>query len=386
MAEEEQKEKKPLTREDVLRKIEENVVPAEVLELYREHHGDIPAAGLDLSRAKFEEGVDLSGLDLQLIILKETVLVDANLKGAELQYANLEETVLQYANLEGANLLGANLEGANLFEANLEGAVLAFANLEGAVLVKANLKRANLRGAHLEEANLGDAHLEEANLRDAHLERGTLLGAQLEGADLRDVHLEEANLGGAHLEGANLGGTQFSPETRLENVDWGNFILGEERSRQFGIAAATYRRLKQWYTNAGIYDKAGKFFFREMTVRRKQMAWKPNPIHRAWSKFLSLICGYGERPLRVIGWATSVILGLALVYFAIGIVWQWPALWQSLYFSAVSFTALGYGSWIDNTWIVTSNSWIKGLGAFESFIGVFTIALFLITFVRKMTR
>jgi len=96
---------------------------------------------------------------------------------------------------------------------------------------------------------------------------------------------------------------------------------------------------------------------------------------------LDILCGYGEKPLRVIAWAASVIVGLALVYFVIGSLWEWRAFWNSLYFSTVSFTALGYGSWVE-----ISNDWIKGIGAFESVIGVFTIALFLVTFVRKMTR
>ena len=111
------------------------------------------------------------------------------------------------------------------------------------------------------------------------------------------------------------------------------------------------------------------------------MKWWPQPWHRAWVEFVSFICGYGERPYRVILWAALVVLGLALIYFAIGSTWEWWAFWNSLYFSAVSFTALGYGSWLQAT-----NDWIKGIGAFESFVGVFTIALFLITFTRKMRR
>jgi hypothetical protein len=159
------------------------------------------------------------------------------------------------------------------------------------------------------------------------------------------------------------------------------------------LAEDTYRRLKQWYTTAGIYDIAGEFFSREMTAQRKGIKWWPHPTqrkkinwwlhprHRAWSKFVSLISGYGERPHRVITWAASWILGLATIYFLVNQIWEWPAFWNSLYFSAVSFTALGYGSWLQ-----TTNNWIKEIGAFESFIGVFTIALFLITFTRKMRR
>ncbi len=305
----------PYTREDVLRLIEENGGTAE---------------GLNLSRATFVEAIDLSGLDLHGIILKEAKF----------------PTSFKHEIVEGADLRGTHLE------------------------------KADLTRAHLERAELRETHLEGANLRDAHLE----------GAFLWDTHLEGANLMMVHLQGANLMRTKFSPDVNLEDVDWGNYILDEEQPGFFDSAVASYRHLKTWYTNAGVYDIAGQFFFREMTTNRKAMKWWPNPIHRIWSKFLSLICGYGERPLRVIVWAASVVVGLALIYFIIGSVWELSALWKSLYFSVVSFTALGYGTWVDKTWVDITNDWIRGLGAFESFIGVFTIALFLVTFIRKMTR
>ena len=79
--------------------------------------------------------------------------------------------------------------------------------------------------------------------------------------------------------------------------------------------------------------------------------------------------------------AAAVVAVVAFVYFLVGSVWQWGAFWGSLYFSAVSFTALGYGSWVN----ITSDA-IRGLGAAESFLGVFMMALFLVTFTRKMTR
>lgn len=313
-------EKNPYTREDMLRLIEENGGTAE---------------GLDLSDKHFDNAIDLRELNLKGIILVR-------------------------ANLEDANLMCANLESADLVGANLRGAILGSAHLQRTKVWNANLEGADLRGAHLEGAILMDTNLEEAELGSAHLE----------GADLR----------GARLNGAYWQNVEFTSDTKLDDVDWGNYVLGQESFGDIFILS-TYRRLKAWYTQHGMYDIAGEFFFREMTARRRQMAWWPNPIHRTWSKFISLICGYGEKPLRVVGWAVSVVLGSAFIYFAIDSAREWRFFGDYLYFSAVSFTALGYGSWLQVT-----NNWIKGIGAFESFIGVFSIALFLVTFTRKMTR
>ena len=339
---------KPYTRKDVMRRIKANGGTAE---------------GLNLSGKVFEDGIDLRDLDLTGVILKGAIFWDITRENIDeddptsvLEGAHLEGTALMNAHLEGAHILGSHLEQADLFNAHLEGTLLT--------------------EAHLEEANLTIAHLEGAKMRSAHLERVFWAGAKL------------------------------SSETILDNVNWGNYILWEEIIGLFDIAGETYRQLKMWHSNAGMYEVAGEFFYREMEVKRKAFWWgdfkefslkdslRPfkfkqlvgaifpqKPFHWSWSQLISLISGYGERPLRVIGWAASVIFGLALIYFLIGSVWEWSAFWSSLYYSAVSFTALGYGSWAPQP-----TGWVKGLGAVEAFLGVFMMALFLVTFIRKMTR
>jgi len=315
--------KNPYTREDVLRLIKENGGKAD---------------GLNLSGKVFENGIDLSKLNLSGIILKEVILL---------------------AYIDGKKLTFANLEGTNLWSANLEGAVLRGACLKGAILTY--------------------AHLEEVDLRAANLEGAVLIAAHLEGAELEYAHLEGADLRAAHLEGAYLNGVEFPRDTKLDAVDWGNYVIGQENDGEFNFVLVTYRRLKIWYTEHGIYDVAGKFFYREMEARRKAQSWK-KPHLKLWGWVLRLLCGYGERPERVGISAAVVVLGLALIYFAIGTLTPNTFL-DSLYYSAVSFIALGYGQWAPQP-----TGWAKGMGAAEAVMGVFMMALFLVTFTRKMTR
>jgi uncharacterized protein YjbI with pentapeptide repeats len=420
---------KILTRKDLLKHIE--------------RHGG-KAEGLDLSRREFEENIDLSQLDLSGIMLREASLWYARLEGAKLTGAHLERAVLRGVYLEGADLSGAHLEGADLQGAHLEGVNLSGAHLKKAELLKAHLEKARLPYAHLEGADLEEArldwadlpgaHLKKAYLMNAHLDEADLSGAHLEGAYLEDANLEGAKLSNAHLEGANLQRANLQGATlqqahlkqanlrycdlrgvdtnlinanlegaklyianlfqaNIEGINWGaKYIMGEELESEQEMdkdkkrelikeAASVYRNLKRWNTEQGMYDVAGEFFFREMTARRKALKWWPRPFLRVWSEFVSYICGYGERPLRAIIWAASAIVGFAVIYFLIGATWELGAFGNSTYFSALSFITLGYGSWLE-----ISNAWIKGIGVLESFVGIFTIALFLITFVRKMTR
>jgi hypothetical protein len=311
-----------LTREDVLRLIEEHGGPE----------------GLDLRKANLE-GCMLGELDLH---------------GADLRMANLQRADFSHANLQGTNLSGADLQAADLIGANLQGA-----NLQGAHLLAADLQGAKLLAADLQGANVRAANLQQADLRRANLQ-----GARLCEADLRRTRLWSA-----HLRNADL-----------EDVNWGDYVLGDEIARVFGAGASVYRALKQRHTELGMYDIAGQFFYREMEARRK-LAWEERRLPYALSMhLLRFLYGYGERPERVIAWVAAVILGFAVGHWLFGTVER--GFLDALYYSAVSFTALGYG-----TWAPEPQGWAgRFLGVGEALMGVFMMALFLVTFTRKMTR
>jgi hypothetical protein len=273
----------------------------------------------------------------------------------------------------GLDLSGKYFEkGANLRKINLRGVVLKSAYLE-----EVHFEEDILAGTHLEDAWLADAHLEGTDLEEAHFEGAWLMGAHLEGAYLGSAHLEGANLQFAYLQEAYLEGAEISHETKLEYVAWGNYILGEEIESFF--APETYQRLKMWYTQHGIYDVAGKFFYREKEAERKSLSWK-KPHLKLWSWILRILCGYGEKPERVIISAAAIIFGLAAAYFLWG-TFSSSSFADTLYYSVASFTALGYGQWAPQP-----TGWAKGVGAAEAVLGVSMLALFLVTFTRKMIR
>lgn len=316
----------------------------DVLRLIKKNGGT--AEGLDLSRKVFKEGINLRKLNLAGIILNNAVLWHAHLEGARLWDAHLEEAQLVYA--------------------------------------------------HLEESDMAEAHLQEANFSGAYLERAILFGAHLEGAVLVITKLEGASFAGAHLKGAHLWAAKFSSDTDLGTVDWGDYILAEERElreakgeeREECLAnwaiENIYQRLKLWYTNAGMSDTAAKFYYREREAGRK-VASHWNDRAAGWLSWA--VFGHGERWRRLLFWILGSILLFAFIYFAIGTFL--PNLGElipntclhSLYYSAVSFITLGYGGWVQE-----ATGLVKALGVFEAFIGFFMMTLLLVTFVRKWTR
>ncbi len=243
---------------------------------------------------------------------------------------------------------------------------------DGEFLYKIDLRGLNLHGFILKNANLAGANLQGVDLSFAHLE----------GADLSFAHLEGADLSFAHLEGADLFSAELSPDTKLADVKWENYVLDETKKWRLGPIENPYRRLKIWYTNAGMYDIAAEFYYREMEARRKSLKWRSQSTfrHRLALEMSRLFFGYGERWNRILIWMAAVLFGLAGAYHLWGS-FSSSSFLDTLYYSAVSFTALGYGQWAPQP-----TGWAKALGAAEAFIGVSMMALLLVTFVRKWTR
>jgi uncharacterized protein YjbI with pentapeptide repeats len=132
----------------------------------------------DLRNAILNE-VDLSGADLHAAQARGVKLKDAVLVGATMRNAELESADLRGADLTDAVMDRADLHLADLTGAKLQGARLERVRLVDAVLRDADLSRANLRLADLRGADLAYADLSRANLRGAMYNRRTVLPVTL---------------------------------------------------------------------------------------------------------------------------------------------------------------------------------------------------------------
>ncbi|HKX30171.1 MAG TPA: pentapeptide repeat-containing protein [Blastocatellia bacterium] len=170
--------------------------------MWNQWRKDYPHIKPNLSEAPLDKGILIGA------ILINTNLKRAQLRGTHLRRAYLSRALLNYADLSEAilslaQLNRAQLNGANLHRASLDGALLKLAVLSGADLSLANLSAANLGGAELNGANLCGADLTGADLTGADL-----TGADLSEANLRSARLTKANLRRANLTGAWLWETQ----------------------------------------------------------------------------------------------------------------------------------------------------------------------------------
>ncbi len=269
---------------------------------------------------------------------------------------------------------GRPMEGFYLKGANLENLDLAYRKGQRIQLIKSNLNRANLHNAHLYKIDLSDSNLLKADLSLANMHCADLTGCNLLGVNLDGCRLEYAQWGKKIYQ-------QLQAETHPHNAT----VFFQE-------AEEVARNIRKNCENQGLLDTAGQFFYQEMVLRR--MGLPKGSFERLFSGLVDNVCGYGEKPIRVILFSGLLVFFCSLVYYFAGIqdggvviqyqpesglasnVIGWL---DSLYFSVVTFTTLGYGDLIPL-------GFSRIIAAFEAFIGSFSLALFVVVFVKKMTR
>jgi len=152
-------------------------------------------------------------------------------------------------------------------------------------------------------------------------------------------------------------------------------------------AEESYCNAKMAYTEAGAYEDAGKMYYEEMLMKRMRMK------KGSWKRFISylydLLCGYGEKPGKVVVCWLAIIVFFALIYlFPTGLSYSGTLevsdsflarAFHSLYFSAITFATLGSGNF-------EPKAYMRPFIMVEALLGIFMIVLFVLVFGRKMMR
>jgi hypothetical protein len=272
--------------------------------------------------------------------------------------------------------------------------------LRGIILTRANLQGVDLVNHHKKVGyDFSYADFYHANLNSAHMFNINLQHASIMKTDLRDANLNCANLENTNMLGVKWIGSKFEKihigrKIKQENMAQIALLAKDEQTNidYLEQAEEIYRDLRKHTEHEGIFSLSGYFIQKELTMRRLQLP--RYSVKRTLSKLVDIFCGYGEAPLRIISLSLFIILFCAILYAFTGLSYKdtiqsisftqstqenFSFFLSSLYYSVVTFTTLGYG---DFTPIGVS----RVIAAIEAFTGSFTIALFVVVFVKKMTR
>jgi len=256
---------------------------------------------------------------------------------------------------------------------------------------------ADFTASRWSELNMTDVIFERRGCFDgAAISSGTFEDAELRHVTFRDVELSNVFTTGASLEEAYMSQARWGQPVRgpLGKKLWvcEETLANKEGTREsLHRAEAAHRNLKESYKNEGDYGTSAEFFIREMMVRRKRAKMDKDYAYWAMSNLIAGLCGYGERPIRVIIWWFSFVLFFATIYFAGGLIEYSSGATEidfttlggfltCLYFSVVTFTTLGFG---DISPVTDAG---RAVASVEAFTGAFMIALFVLVFGRRMIR
>ena len=167
-----------------------------------------------------------------------------------------------------------------------------------------------------------------------------------------------------------------------EKTTFGKTLFSEHQ-KNYHFASIEYKQIKEMYKNSSLYGIADKYRYREMVAKRK-ITPLTNP--KRWMNYIfgDLLCKYGISFGRVILWSAFVIIICAiflktnnsLLYNNTKIE---ASFLDSLYFSLVSFTTLGYGDF-------HAFGFMRFVAGLESFIGATLMALFAVIVGRHIIR
>lgn len=348
---------------------------------------------------------------------KQSATQVLDLRFARLEKQDLTKLVLENADLSFARLNGSTLEGTNFAGADLTCADLTFARgkasfrdatMNGAILVEADLQSSSFADTKLSLADLTRALLKEANFTSA-----TLTGALLVGTDL-----DKANMTKTDFKFADYRAAGAPRMSGAFNLAW----LQPGEKDFSGLSA-----LRKSLVESGDDTQARTVTFVIETWRDAfdaQSPWHP----KVWLRGLAFdhTVAYGRQPARAAILLLWLWLAFALAYFillrtsanagACGLFEVTPkgsvvhtatglaetsetqiarvqgtpsSQWLiALWFSALSATRFGYGSFTLSSWIAGMQPGqkeyravgpMRALSGIHALASLFLLVLFAIT-------
>jgi uncharacterized protein YjbI with pentapeptide repeats len=295
---------------------------------------------------------------------------------------NLSDHIKKTNSIKGFYLRRLEFIGAQWQGIDAQAADLAGADLSESDLAAANMKGTNLTGVKLRLANLASVDFEDAHMLKCDLSLSRMWHAVIKNANISESDLSEADLLGVVFSNVKFWHVKLANARFITRYSF----AGKRPIDDSGALSASeaYRSIKQYFISLGRYDDASWASFMEKNLQARYLLKEKNPACIPLF-IMGLLCGFGEKPNRIITSSFSIIFFYGVLYRAVNLL-QTPqellgralVFWDYLYFSVVTFTTVGFGDLTPKMF-----PFYQLLVATESLTGVFMMGLFVFTLARK---
>jgi hypothetical protein len=287
------------------------------------------------------------------------------------------------------NLKKVECESVDFSHLELSGSSFSQMHATHCLFIGTHLKETDFIGAHFKNCDFVGAEMCRANFTRAHFTGCTLSHSDLQGSYLSEACFKETDLMGAILFdciiwSADLGGAN--------HIKMSSFMDARPMSRHTQcrisekdpyMACESYRSLKHHFYRRGLYEDGSWAAYKELTMERKHLFLIRSPRYFP-SLLMDVLSGYTEKPHRVIMSSLGIVLLFGFAYHFLGALRSTvdagsvPSMFDSVYFSFISFTTVGFGDLIPK-----AQWWVRGMVCLEAFSGPFMAGLYIFTLTRR---
>lgn len=255
------------------------------------------------------------------------------------------------------------------------------------ILVNCEFKKCNVEKGIFESINLKNVKFERTSLKECIFNNVYFSKIVINDCDMRACKIINPDIKELEFEDNYL--SKFDEYTFIDKI-----IIDKKYKKNYNYAFKVYKNIASKFESNGLLNIAGEYYYISKCMEHKSLSG----LSKAKSSIFWLLCGYGERPTFALITSLEIVLLFAIIYMITGLsvgeyvinykelIFQGLPLenlntdfMQSLYFSIVTFTTVGYGD-------ITPIDLSILLSGIEMLLGVTMVGVWTATLARKITR
>lgn len=285
--------------------------------------------------------------------LKQTkILTDIKFKYNVFRSCQFHNIKFNNCSFLGTSFLNCNFENIyfeNCFFYNSNGDISIFndeTKFKTCQFISCHMENSIFQNVNLYDVRFIHTNLKNSIFSEIHMDKVYITDSDCRSLKILSPYINEFKFDDNFL-------TKFDEYTFIDKIK-----VDKNYKKTYEIASKVYRKFSSKFEANQLIDNCGEYYYLSKCMENKSLSG----INKIKSSIFWMLCGYGERPTYALITSLEIVLIFAIVYMITGIsvvgyiidyklVLEYGLVMpnlvedfmQSLYFSIVTFTTVGYG-------------------------------------------